>query len=72
VTAARTGIPTSSTRRESTFPNNSYFYIRDPEWRPAFIETITYAPWPVWVYLDGHEWAKQQAAGHGIEFAVPG
>ena len=25
-------------------------------------------PWPVWVYLNGNEWAKQQAARQGIAF----
>ena len=39
--------------------NNYYFYILDPEWGPAFIKTIAYAPWQVWVYLNGHEWAKR-------------
>ena len=64
VTAGRTAIPTSSTAASRSFPNNYYFYILDPEWGPAFIQTIAYAPWPVWVYLNGHEWAKRQAAGH--------
>jgi hypothetical protein len=41
--------------RQSIFPNNYYFYVLDPEWGPAFIETIAYAPWPVRVYLNGHE-----------------
>jgi hypothetical protein len=31
-------------------------------------KTIAYAPWPVWVYLNGNEWAKQQAAQQGIAF----
>ena len=25
-------------------------------------------PYPVWVYLNGHEWAKRQAARAGVEF----
>ena len=45
------GHPHFEFRRQSIFPNNYYFYIRDPEWGPAFIKTIAYAPWPVWVYL---------------------
>jgi len=32
-------------------------------------KTNAYAPYPVWVYLNGHEWAKRQAAQQGIEFA---
>jgi hypothetical protein len=55
-------------RRMSVFPNYYYVYVRDPEWGPAFIKTIAYAPWPVWIYLNGHEWAKQQATKRGIAF----
>jgi len=55
-------------RRMSVFPNYYYFYVRDPEWGPAFIKTIAYAPWPVWIYLNGHEWAKRQAEKREIEF----
>jgi len=62
------GHPHFEYRRQSIFPNNYYFYIRDREWGPAFIKTIAYAPFPVWVYLNGHEWAKQQATKHGIDF----
>lgn len=40
--------------------NHFYIYIRDPEWGPAFIKTSAYAPWPIWIYLNGHEWAKRQ------------
>ena len=60
--------PHFSYRRMSVFPNYYYFYVRDREWGPAFVKTIAYAPWPVWIYLNGHEWAKRQAAKRGIEF----
>ncbi|MGO9900170.1 MAG: hypothetical protein ACLP0J_10865 [Solirubrobacteraceae bacterium] len=62
------GHPHFVYRRQSIFPNSYYFYIRDPEWGPAFIKTIAYCPFPVWVYLNGNEWAKRQAAKHGIAF----
>jgi hypothetical protein len=55
-------------RRQSIFPNNYYFYIRDPDWGPAFIKTVAYAPFPVWIYLNGNEWGKQQATQRGIAF----
>src|SRR6201988_2849903 len=55
-------------RRQSIFPKNYYFYIRDPGWGPAFIKTVAYAPFPVWIYLNGNEWAKQQATQRGIAF----
>ena len=50
------------------FPNHYYVYIRDREWGPAFIKTVAYAPYGVWIYLNGHEWAKRQAAKRGIAF----
>jgi hypothetical protein len=62
------GHPHFVYRRQSIFPNNYYFYIRDPDWGPAFIKTIAYAPFPVWIYLNGNEWAKQHATQLGIAF----
>ena len=62
------GHPHFVYRRQSIFPNNYYFYIRDPDWGPSFIKTVAYAPFPVWIYLNGNEWAKQQAARQGIAF----
>ena len=62
------GHPHFVYRRQSIFPNNYYFYIRDPDWGPTFIKTVAYAPFPVWIYLNGNEWAKQQAARQGIAF----
>jgi len=47
--------------RQAVFINHHYFYIFDPDWGPSFIKTNAYAPFPVWVYLNGHEWAKRQA-----------
>ena len=61
-------IPTSSIAASRSSPNNYYFYIRDPDWGPAFIKTTAYAPFSVWVYLNGNEWAKRQAAQRGIAF----
>lgn len=54
--------------RQSVFVDHYYFYIRDPDWGHGFIKTNAYAPFPVWVYLNGHEWAKQQAARTGVGF----
>ena len=50
------------------FVNHFYFYIWDPEWGPAFIKTNAYAPWPIWIYLNGHEWAKRQCDKAGIGY----
>ncbi len=47
-----------------------YFYILDREFGPGFIKIGTYAPYSAKVWLNGHEWAKRQAARVGIEFAA--
>jgi hypothetical protein len=60
--------PHFSYRRMSVFPNHYYIYIRDREWGPAFIKTVAYAPYGIWIYLNGHEWAKRQAAKNEIDF----
>jgi hypothetical protein len=62
------GHPHFEYRRQSIFPNNYYFYIRDPDWGPGFIKTVAYAPFSVWVYLNGNEWAKRQATKQGVDF----
>ena len=60
--------PHFSYRRMSVFRNHYYVYIRDREWGPAFIKTVAYAPYGIWIYLNAHEWAKRQAAKRGIGF----
>jgi hypothetical protein len=46
-----------------------YFYLWDNDFGPGFIKICTYFPYPVKVWLNGHEWAKRQAAAAGIEFS---
>ena len=62
------GHPHFEYRRQSIFPNNYYWYIRDPDWGPAFLKTTAYAPYSVWLYLNGNEWAKRQAIQRDIPF----
>jgi hypothetical protein len=45
-----------------------YFYLWDPGFGPAFIKVCTYCPWPMKIWLNGHEWAKQQARKVGLPF----
>jgi hypothetical protein len=54
--------------RQSTYVNHYYFYLQDADWGPAFIKVCTYAPYPVKVCLNGHEWVKQQLRKQGIAF----
>jgi len=45
-----------------------YFYVWDAEFGPGFIKLCSYFPYPAKVWVNGHEWAKQQARRHGIAF----
>jgi hypothetical protein len=45
-----------------------YFYILDAEFGPAFIKLCSYFPYPGKVWVNGHEWAKRQAAKAGLCF----
>jgi hypothetical protein len=46
--------------RQMVYVNHFYFYIWDSECGPTFWKTNSYAPYPIWLYLNGHEWAKRQ------------
>ncbi len=53
-------------RRVSCF----YFYLWDEQFGPAFIKVCSYLPYPIKIWLNGHEWAKRQATNAGIGYAV--
>ena len=40
----------------------------DADFGPAFIKICAYFPYPIKVWLNGHEWAKRQASQAGIGF----
>ncbi len=56
--------------RQMAFVNHFYFYLWDAEWGPAFWKTNAYAPFPVWLWLNGHEWAKRQLAKAGASYTA--
>jgi hypothetical protein len=43
-----------------------YFYVWDEDFGSAFVKIGSYFPYPVKVWLNGHEWAKRQACQAGI------
>ena len=45
-----------------------YFYLWDVDFGPGFIKVCAYFPYPIKVWLNGHEWAKRQATHAGIGF----
>ena len=55
-------------RRVSVF----YFYVWDEDFGPGFIKVCTYFPYPMKVWLNGHEFAKQQATCEGVGFTAMG
>lgn len=55
-------------KREMAFINHFYFYLWDPDWGGAFWKTNAYAPYPVWLWLNGHEWAKRQLEKAGVAY----
>jgi hypothetical protein len=55
--------------RQSAHVSYFYFYIRDPEWGPTFVKTVAYAPYGVWLYLNGR---MGQAPGRANRRGVPG
>jgi hypothetical protein len=56
---------TREQRRVSVF----YVYIFDTTMGPGFIKICSYFPYPVKAWVNGHEWAKQQARKLGLGFA---
>jgi hypothetical protein len=47
-----------------------YFYLWDNDFGPAFIKICSYFPYPIKVWVNGHEWAKRQASIAGIGFTA--
>jgi hypothetical protein len=45
-----------------------YFYVWDERWGPGFIKVCACFPYPVKVWLNGHEHSKRAAARAGIGF----
>jgi len=45
--------------RQSVYVNYYYFYINDNNFGPAFIKICSYVPFPIKVYINGHEWVQK-------------
>jgi hypothetical protein len=64
------GCPQFSFTKEQRRVSVFYVYIFDEQMGPGFIKICSYFPYPVKVWVNGHEWAKRQAAAAGIEFTA--
>jgi len=63
-----TGRVTFEYSRQWVYVNHYYFYLVDEDFGPAFLKVCSYAPYPMKVYLNGHEWAKCQLRKERIAF----
>ena len=50
--------------------NHFYFYCVDADFGPFFLKFCSYFPYNAKLCLNGHEWAKRQAAKAGIGFTA--
>ncbi len=66
----REGAPQFSFGKAERRVTCYYFYLWDADFGPAFIKICAYFPYPAKVWLNGHEWAKRQAAKAGIAFTA--
>jgi len=66
----RNGVPwfsfTKAGRRVTCF----CFYLWDTGSGPGFIKVCAYFPYPVKVWVNGHEWARRQASSAGLGFTA--
>ena len=65
---ASNGIPWFSFAKANRRVTCYYFYLWDADFGPGFIKICAYFPYPAKVWVNGHEWAKRQAAHAGIGF----
>ena len=62
------GVPWFSFAKADRRVTCYYFYVWDDDFGPAFIKICSYFPYPAKIWLNGHEWAKRQAAHAGVGF----
>jgi hypothetical protein len=65
---APNGVPWFSFRKADRRVSCYYFYLWDTEFGPAFVKVCAYFPYPIKVWVNGHEWAKRQAIRAGVGF----
>jgi len=60
--------PHFSFSRQSRVPDHWYFYLHDGDWGPAMVKCCPYAPYPLWIVANGHEWLKRQLTRAGVAY----
>jgi len=54
--------------RQPVYVKYFYFYLNDLEFGEAFIKVCTYAPYPMKICLNGHDWGKRQLEKEHINY----
>jgi hypothetical protein len=62
------GIPRFGYAKADRRVTAYYFYVVDEVFGPAFVKICAYFPYPIKIWLNGHEYAKRRAAAVGIAF----
>jgi hypothetical protein len=65
---APNGIPWFAFAKTDRRVSCYYFYLWDEDFGPAFVKICAYFPYPAKIWINGHEWAKRQAAHAGIGY----
>jgi hypothetical protein len=66
--AGKPGPPSFAFAKADRRVSVYYFYVWDRDFGPGFIKLCSYFPYPAKVWVNGHEWAKRQAAAEGLGF----
>ncbi len=64
------GPPRFSYHKQDRRVTCFYFYVWDDDFGPGFIKLCAWFPYPGKAWVNGHEWAKRQAAKAGIGFTA--
>jgi hypothetical protein len=67
-TRSESGAPWFTFAKAQRRVNSYYFYLWDPQMGGAFIKVCSYFPYPMKIWVNGHEWAKRQATAAGVGF----
>src|SRR5690349_20642382 len=62
------GVPRFGYHKADRRVTAFYFYVVDEVFGPAFVKVCAYFPYPVKIWLNGHEYAKRAATAAGIGF----
>src|SRR5664279_3014235 len=65
-----TGVPWYTFNKADRRVTCFYFYLWDTDFGSSFIKICTYFPYPIKVWVNGHEWAKRQTTAAGIGYVA--